>query len=169
MPPFQKKTAQWNTELLPHSSARKRPIPDARRFLPATGTCDGISEEEDDGEGGPRKKLRLSKEQSAVLEESFNEHNTLNPNEVEANRGGLRVPEKMLRKPRSREQKAAEGSGRAESGEAVVVVVTAVLHAHGFPHHARRLSFLRAHLRLGRQCGAGAPPVPADPELAYSS
>lgn len=37
-----------------------------------------ISEEEDGGEGS-RKKLRLSRNQSAVLEESFKEHNTLNP------------------------------------------------------------------------------------------
>lgn len=37
----------------------------------------GVSDEED-GEGS-RKKLRLSKDQSAVLEESFKEHNTLNP------------------------------------------------------------------------------------------
>ncbi|XP_016201467.1 homeobox-leucine zipper protein HAT4 [Arachis ipaensis] len=37
----------------------------------------GISDEED-GETS-RKKLRLSKDQSAVLEESFKEHNTLNP------------------------------------------------------------------------------------------
>ncbi|XP_020223883.1 homeobox-leucine zipper protein HOX11 [Cajanus cajan] len=38
--------------------------------------------DEDDTNGGPantRKKLRLSKEQSAFLEESFKEHNTLNP------------------------------------------------------------------------------------------
>lgn len=38
----------------------------------------GVSDEEDGGDGS-RKKLRLSKEQSAVLEESFKEHNTLNP------------------------------------------------------------------------------------------
>lgn len=37
----------------------------------------GISDEED-GETS-RKKLRLTKDQSAVLEESFKEHNTLNP------------------------------------------------------------------------------------------
>ncbi|CAN6723203.1 unnamed protein product [Malus baccata var. baccata] len=37
----------------------------------------GISDEED-GEAC-RKKLRLSKDQSAILEESFKEHNTLNP------------------------------------------------------------------------------------------
>ncbi|XP_064982282.1 homeobox-leucine zipper protein HAT4-like [Musa acuminata AAA Group] len=37
----------------------------------------GISDEED-GEGS-RKKLRLSKDQAAILEESFKEHNTLNP------------------------------------------------------------------------------------------
>lgn len=29
--------------------------------------------------GNPRKKLRLTKEQSAVLEENFKEHSTLNP------------------------------------------------------------------------------------------
>ncbi|KAJ8650004.1 hypothetical protein MRB53_003027 [Persea americana] len=39
---------------------------------------DGISDDEDGGETS-RKKLRLSKEQSAVLEESFKEHTTLNP------------------------------------------------------------------------------------------
>lgn len=37
----------------------------------------GISDEEDAETS--RKKLRLSKDQSAVLEESFKEHNTLNP------------------------------------------------------------------------------------------
>lgn len=41
----------------------------------------GCSDDDDGGDGGDgsRKKLRLSKEQSAVLEESFKEHNTLNP------------------------------------------------------------------------------------------
>ncbi|CAN1803332.1 Homeobox-leucine zipper protein HAT14, partial [Linum perenne] len=34
---------------------------------------------EDDENGSGRKKLRLSKDQSAFLEESFKEHNTLNP------------------------------------------------------------------------------------------
>lgn len=37
----------------------------------------GISDEED-GETS-RKKLRLTKDQSIILEESFKEHNTLNP------------------------------------------------------------------------------------------
>ena len=35
--------------------------------------------DEDDVNANNRKKLRLSKEQSAFLEESFKEHNTLNP------------------------------------------------------------------------------------------
>ena len=35
------------------------------------------SDEEENAQ--TRKKLRLSKEQSAFLEESFREHNTLNP------------------------------------------------------------------------------------------
>nr|ABK24536.1 unknown [Picea sitchensis] len=39
--------------------------------------CSRGSDEEEGG--GTRKKLRLSKEQSAYLEESFKEHNTLNP------------------------------------------------------------------------------------------
>lgn len=37
----------------------------------------GISDEEDGDTS--RKKLRLSKDQAAILEESFKEHNTLNP------------------------------------------------------------------------------------------
>lgn len=50
----------------------------------------GISDDED-GENC-RKKLRLSKDQSAVLEESFKEHNTLNPKQklALAKRLGLR-------------------------------------------------------------------------------
>ncbi|KAL6005090.1 Homeobox-leucine zipper protein hat4 [Asimina triloba] len=39
----------------------------------------GISDEEEGGDASSRKKLRLSKDQSAILEESFKEHNTLNP------------------------------------------------------------------------------------------
>ncbi|KAM7494057.1 hypothetical protein LguiB_028666 [Lonicera macranthoides] len=50
----------------------------------------GISDEED-GENS-RKKLRLSKDQSVILEESFKEHNTLNPKQklALAKRLGLR-------------------------------------------------------------------------------
>lgn len=42
---------------------------------------DGGSDDEDVGAGGDasRKKLRLSKEQSLLLEDAFKEHNTLNP------------------------------------------------------------------------------------------
>ncbi|KAK1418785.1 hypothetical protein QVD17_27932 [Tagetes erecta] len=47
----------------------------------------GISGEDED-EGGDasaaRKKLRLSKDQAAVLEETFKEHNTLNPKQKQA-------------------------------------------------------------------------------------
>ncbi|KAF8096246.1 hypothetical protein N665_0313s0018 [Sinapis alba] len=39
----------------------------------------GTSDEEEDGGETSRKKLRLSKDQSAFLEETFKEHNTLNP------------------------------------------------------------------------------------------
>nr|CAB3495255.1 unnamed protein product [Digitaria exilis] len=47
----------------------------------------GGSDDEDSGAGGggcSRKKLRLSKDQAAVLEESFKEHNTLNPKQKAA-------------------------------------------------------------------------------------
>ncbi|GAB4852430.1 hypothetical protein Ancab_016624 [Ancistrocladus abbreviatus] len=39
---------------------------------------------DEDEEGSPRKKLRLTKEQSAILEDSFKEHSTLNPNQKQA-------------------------------------------------------------------------------------
>ncbi|KAG8083160.1 hypothetical protein GUJ93_ZPchr0014g47293 [Zizania palustris] len=51
------------------------------------GQRGGGSDEEDGGcsiDGGSRKKLRLSKDQSAVLEDSFREHPTLNPRQKAA-------------------------------------------------------------------------------------
>jgi homeobox-leucine zipper protein len=38
-----------------------------------------ISDEDEDGSTAARKKLRLTKDQSAMLEESFKQHSTLNP------------------------------------------------------------------------------------------
>ncbi|XWS25461.1 hypothetical protein CRYUN_Cryun27aG0070200 [Craigia yunnanensis] len=38
----------------------------------------------DEDEGSPRKKLRLSKEQSTILEDNFKEHSTLNPKQKKA-------------------------------------------------------------------------------------
>ncbi|CAH8381121.1 unnamed protein product [Eruca vesicaria subsp. sativa] len=53
---------------------------DAGRSL---SSLDGCGSEDEDGGGngddGSRKKLRLSKEQALVLEETFKQHNTLNP------------------------------------------------------------------------------------------
>ncbi|XP_062201489.1 homeobox-leucine zipper protein HOX1-like [Phragmites australis] len=50
-----------------------------------TPTACGGSDDEDSGAGGgSRKKLRLSKDQAAVLEESFKEHSTLNPKQKAA-------------------------------------------------------------------------------------
>ncbi|KAF8407666.1 hypothetical protein HHK36_006801 [Tetracentron sinense] len=47
-------------------------------------TNGSIEDEEESGGGGPpRKKLRLSKEQSRLLEESFRQNHTLNPKEKE--------------------------------------------------------------------------------------
>ncbi|CAN0927617.1 Homeobox-leucine zipper protein HOX11 [Linum grandiflorum] len=44
----------------------------------------GSRASDDDDNGSTRKKLRLSKDQSAFLEESFKEHSTLNPKEKQA-------------------------------------------------------------------------------------
>lgn len=42
--------------------------------------CGGLDDEEDSSNGAtPRKKLRLSKEQSRLLEESFTQNHSLNP------------------------------------------------------------------------------------------
>ncbi|CAK9144771.1 unnamed protein product [Ilex paraguariensis] len=49
-----------------------------KRDAEATGN-DTVDAEDDENGLNSRKKLRLSKEQSAYLEESFKEHNTLNP------------------------------------------------------------------------------------------
>ncbi|KEH31546.1 putative transcription factor Homobox-WOX family [Medicago truncatula] len=43
-----------------------------------------ISDEDEDGATAARKKLRLTKDQSAMLEESFKEHSTLNPKQKQA-------------------------------------------------------------------------------------
>ncbi|CAL5074037.1 unnamed protein product [Urochloa decumbens] len=50
---------------------------------PGGGGAGSRASDEDDG-GSARKKLRLSKEQSAFLEESFKEHATLNPKQKQA-------------------------------------------------------------------------------------
>ncbi|KAK7374482.1 hypothetical protein VNO80_07912 [Phaseolus coccineus] len=60
-------------------------------------SCSRGSDDDDggggDGDGG-RKKLRLTKEQSMVLEETFKEHNTLNPKRKQA------LAEELNLKPR---------------------------------------------------------------------
>ncbi|KAG4916022.1 Homeobox-leucine zipper protein HAT14 [Glycine max] len=47
-------------------------------FRNSRKSCEGASDEDDEN-GSTRKKLRLSKQQSVFLEESFKEHTTLNP------------------------------------------------------------------------------------------
>ncbi|CAM6034628.1 unnamed protein product [Sphagnum compactum] len=44
----------------------------------------GVSDDDEDGGTNTRKKLRLTKEQSALLEESFKDHSTLNPKQKTA-------------------------------------------------------------------------------------
>ncbi|URE34688.1 homeobox-leucine zipper protein [Musa troglodytarum] len=45
---------------------------------------DDISDEEEEEDSGARKKLRLTKEQSSLLEDKFKEHSTLNPKQKQA-------------------------------------------------------------------------------------
>ncbi|XP_074568413.1 homeobox-leucine zipper protein HAT3-like [Curcuma longa] len=72
---------QWNL-LLPSSSdgGAGEAAPGDEAVEAERGGCSsqGISDEDEDGDGC-RKKLRLSRDQSAVLEDSFKEHTTLNP------------------------------------------------------------------------------------------
>lgn len=69
----------WTIRLSPAASSSLpqqhalQPQRQARRAI-----CSGGGGSEDSG-GGSRKKLRLSKDQAAVLEDTFKEHNTLNP------------------------------------------------------------------------------------------
>lgn len=46
--------------------------------------CSRVSDEDDDHGSNTRKKLRLSKQQSALLEESFKQNSTLNPKQKQA-------------------------------------------------------------------------------------
>lgn len=43
------------------------------------GNSDDVIDCDDEDGDNSRKKLRLSKDQAAILEDSFKEHNTLNP------------------------------------------------------------------------------------------
>ncbi|PWZ57217.1 Homeobox-leucine zipper protein HOX1 [Zea mays] len=65
------------------SGKRAAPARSGGEVADHTPRAGGGSDDEDSG-GGSRKKLRLSKDQAAVLEESFKEHNTLNPKQKAA-------------------------------------------------------------------------------------
>ncbi|KAK8933325.1 Homeobox-leucine zipper protein HOX3 [Platanthera zijinensis] len=67
-----------------------RPASGGEEEIPA-GSCEE-GDEEECGDGGSRpKKLRLSKEQSRMLEESFRQNHTLNPKQKEALASKLRL------------------------------------------------------------------------------
>lgn len=57
-------------------SAARTQSPEVRREKKFTGGEGGCSA---DSDGGAKKKLRLTKEQSAMLEDRFKEQSTLNP------------------------------------------------------------------------------------------
>ena len=64
----------------PNNSASSFPTDFSAQGQVAPGADRACSRASDEDDGGSaRKKLRLSKEQSAFLEDSFKEHATLNP------------------------------------------------------------------------------------------
>ncbi|BAT83420.1 hypothetical protein VIGAN_04056200 [Vigna angularis var. angularis] len=82
------------------SGGKRSERDDDNAALVASGertSCSRGSDDDDGGGGdceGGRKKLRLTKEQSMVLEETFKEHNTLNPKRKQA------LAEELNLKPR---------------------------------------------------------------------
>lgn len=60
-------------------SGNKRSLINERSELANGDEILEFSRSDDEDGDNSRKKLRLSKDQSAILEESFKEHNTLNP------------------------------------------------------------------------------------------
>lgn len=88
--PDRASTSPDSAAALSSGSKRER---DPAAELERTGSGGARSDEEDGADGaGGRKKLRLSKDQAAVLEECFKTHSTLNPKQkvALANRLGLR-------------------------------------------------------------------------------
>ncbi|XP_060199255.1 homeobox-leucine zipper protein HAT22-like isoform X2 [Lycium barbarum] len=59
------------------------------KIISPKALVDNQDHDEDVHEYGTRKKLRLSKEQSDVLEDSFKEHTTLNSGQAEAKKSRL--------------------------------------------------------------------------------
>ncbi|CAA0809727.1 Homeobox-leucine zipper protein HAT14 [Striga hermonthica] len=57
-----------------------------------------------------RKKLRLTRDQTTLLEDSFKQQTTLNTDKIEANRIGLRILEEKLRKIKRRKLEIEEGA-----------------------------------------------------------
>ena len=84
---------QGRTSTSPDSAAALSSA-SGKRELERTGSGAAAGSDEEDGADGAggRKKLRLSKDQAAVLEECFKTHSTLNPKQkvALANRLGLR-------------------------------------------------------------------------------
>uniref|UniRef100_A0A0E0IVX1 Homeobox domain-containing protein n=1 Tax=Oryza nivara TaxID=4536 RepID=A0A0E0IVX1_ORYNI len=76
----------WTVRLLPVVSSPNSTLSSlsGKRGAPsAAAAAVGGSDDGDSGDGS-RKKLRLSKDQAAVLEDTFNKHNTLNPKQKAA-------------------------------------------------------------------------------------
>ncbi|KAI4386495.1 hypothetical protein MLD38_004424 [Melastoma candidum] len=60
------------------------------------GEGEGEDQGESNGGGPPRKKLRLSKEQSLLLEDSFRQNHTLNPKQKEALAAQLKLKPRQV-------------------------------------------------------------------------
>ncbi|KAK7379924.1 hypothetical protein VNO78_34200 [Psophocarpus tetragonolobus] len=120
-----------------------------------------MEDDEDSSNGDhPRKKLRLTKEQSRLLEESFKQNHTLNPEQAEADRNGVRVSEAVVWFSDRAEPKAAEGSGRAQSHEG------GPTHRH-FPHSCHPLP--ASTLTMCPRCERVTTTAAADKPLSTAS
>uniref|UniRef100_A0A0E0B6M2 Homeobox domain-containing protein n=1 Tax=Oryza glumipatula TaxID=40148 RepID=A0A0E0B6M2_9ORYZ len=118
----------WTIRLSPAASYLNSTLSslNGKHGAPSAATAAGGGSDNEDSGGGSRKKLRLFKDQAAVLEDTFKEHNTVNPkqkavlarqlnlksqqvpgggvvpeqegeNEAEADEGGLRAAQALLR------------------------------------------------------------------------
>ncbi|XP_031741103.1 homeobox-leucine zipper protein ATHB-17 isoform X7 [Cucumis sativus] len=94
--------------------------PDEEEWM--MGTMEEDEEINNNGSNNPRKKLRLTKEQSHLLEQSFRQNHTLNPKQKETLAEVLKLKPRQIevwfqnRRARTK-QETTKGGGGAKSNE----------------------------------------------------
>ncbi|XP_062098904.1 homeobox-leucine zipper protein HAT22-like isoform X2 [Humulus lupulus] len=98
-----------------------------------SGSRVSTNDELDEDQASPRKKLRLTKRQSALLEDTFKEHNTLNPKQKQDLARQLNLRPRQVevwfqnRRARFRPRQPLSLYALLVSGFAVTAVMTALL------------------------------------------